>query len=114
EQIPEWLWVDVIGARRKILFIEGNDRTSLDQPLYSLLFPAVSVRPLESCKDVIRAVEGLRAGEGIHRTRAFGLIDHDGMSAEQMRKVEDGGIYPLPIFSVESLIYSSEAQSAVS
>ncbi|MCO7545865.1 AAA family ATPase [Stutzerimonas nitrititolerans] len=114
EQIPEWLWVDVIGARRKILFIEGNDRTSLDQPLYSLLFPAVSVRPLESCKDVIRAVEGLRAVEGIHRTRAFGLIDHDGMSAEQMRKFEDGGIYPLPIFSVESLIYSSEAQSAVS
>jgi hypothetical protein len=113
EQIPEWLWVDVIGARRKILFIEGNDRTSLDQPLYSLLFPTVSVRPQESCKDVIRAVEGLRAVEGSHRARAFGLIDHDGMSAEQMQKFEDGGIYPLPIFSVESLIYSLDAQSAV-
>lgn len=114
DQIPEWLWVDVIGGRRKILFIEGNDRTSLDQPLYSLLFPTVSVRPLESCKDVMRAVEGLRAVEGVHRARAFGLIDHDGMSAEQMTKFEDGGIYPLPIFSVESLIYSSEAQSAIS
>ncbi|MGS0736131.1 AAA family ATPase [Pseudomonas sp. GG8] len=113
EQIPEWLWVDVIGARRKILFIEGNDKTSLDQPLYSLLFPTVSVRPRESCKDVIRAVEGLRAVEGIHRARAFGLIDHDGMSTEQKSKFEEGGIYPLPIFSVESIIYSSEAQAAV-
>jgi predicted ATPase len=113
EQIPEWLWVDVIGARRKILFIEGNDKTSLDQPLYSLLFPAVSVKALESCKDVMRAVEGLRAVADAHRTRAFGLIDHDGMSEEQMRRFEEGGIYPLPIFSVESLIYSSEAQSAV-
>lgn len=113
EQIPEWLWADVIGARRKILFIEGNDRTSLDQPLYSLLFPTVSIRALESCKDVMRAVKGLRAVEGVHRTRAFGLIDHDGMSEDQVRKFEEGGIYPLPIFSVESLIYSSEAQSAV-
>ncbi|MFK3941434.1 AAA family ATPase [Pseudomonas monteilii] len=113
EQIPEWLWADVIGARRKILFIEGNDRTSLDQPLYSLLFPTVSVRALESCKDVMRAVEGLRAIEGVHRTRAFGLIDHDGMSEDQVRKFEAAGIYPLPIFSVESLIYSSEAQNAV-
>lgn len=113
EQIPEWLWVDVIGARRKILFIEGNNKTSLDQPLYSLLFPQVSVRPRASCKDVVRAVEGLRAVEGVHRARAFGLIDHDGMSVEQVRKFEDDGIYPLPIFAVESLIYSQEAQTSV-
>ena len=112
-QIPEWLWVDVIGARRKLLFIEGNDRTSLDLPLYSILFPQVSVRPQESCKDVIKAVEGLRAVENIHRAKAFGLIDNDGMSDEQLRKFEEKGVYPLPIFSVESLIYSAEAQSAV-
>jgi hypothetical protein len=113
EQIPEWLWVDVIGARRKILFIEGNNKTSLDQPLYALLFPKVSLRPCESCKDVMRAVRGLKDIEGIHRAKAFGLIDHDGMSPEQMSKFEDDGIYPLPIFAVESLIYSLEVQSAV-
>ena len=113
KQIPEWLWVDVIGARSKILFIEGNNKTSLDQPIYSLLFPKVSLRPLESCKDVMRAVEGLRSVEEVHRTKAFGLIDHDGMSAEQMSKFEGDGIYPLPIFAVESLIYSQEAQNAV-
>jgi ABC-type lipoprotein export system ATPase subunit len=113
EQIPEWLWVDVIGARRKILFIEGNNKTSLDQPLYALLFPKVSLRPCESCKDVMRAVRGLKDIEGIHRAKAFGLIDHDAMSPEQMSKFEDDGIYPLPIFAVESLIYSLEVQSAV-
>ena len=113
EQIPEWLWIDVIGARRKILFIEGNNKTSLDQPLYALLFPKVSLRPCESCKDVMRAVKGLRDIEEVHRAKAFGLIDHDGMSAEQLSKFEDSGIYPLPIFAVESLIYSLEVQAAV-
>lgn len=113
EKIPEWLWVDLVGSRRKILFIEGNNRTSLDQPLYSLLFGKISVRPRESCKEVIKAVEGLRAIEKIHRVEAFGLIDHDGMSDENIRKFESNGIYPLSIFSVESLIYSDEAQKAV-
>ncbi len=113
EQIPEWLWVDLVGSRRKILFIEGNNRTSLDQPLYSLLFEKISVRPRESCKEVIKAVEGLRAVEKTHRAEAFGLIDHDGMLDEHIRKFESNGIYPLPIFSVESLIYSEEAQEAI-
>jgi hypothetical protein len=113
EQIPEWLWIDVIGARRKILFIEGNNKTSLDQPTYALLFPKVSLRPCESCKDVVRAVKGLRDVEEVHRAKAFGLIDHDGMSPENMSNFEDSGIYPLPIFAVESLIYSLEAQAAV-
>lgn len=113
EEIPEWLWIDVIGSRRKILFIEGNNKTSLDQPLYSLLFPKISLRPRESCKEVMRAVEGLRAIEGVHRAKAFGLIDHDGMSKDQLDKLENSGIYPLPIFAVESLIYSEEAQGAV-
>ena len=112
-EIPEWLHVDVIGARRKILFIEGNDKTSLDQPLYSLLFPNISVRPRESCKEVMKAVEGLRAVNEAHRVQAFGLIDHDGMDDEQVKTLENKGIYPLSIFSVESLIYSQEAQQAV-
>lgn len=113
EQIPEWLWVDLVGSRRKILFIEGNNKTSLDQPLYSLLFEKISVRPRGSCKEVIKAVEGLRAVKKTHRAEAFGLIDNDGMSDELIRKFESNGIYPLPIFSVESLIYSEEAQEAI-
>lgn len=112
-QIPEWLWIDVIGSRRNILFIEGNAKSSLDQPLYSLLFPSVTVRPLESCKDVIKAVEGLRAVEKNHRIKAFGIIDNDGMSSDQKCKFENNGVYPLPFFSVESIIYSLEVQSAV-
>lgn len=112
DQIPEWLRIDLIGSRRKILFIEGTS-TSLDQPLYALLFPSVSVRPRESCRDVMRAVEGLRAVEGMHRARAFGLVDHDGMGAERVAELESNGIYPLPIFAVESLYYSPEVLRAL-
>ncbi|CAI8856478.1 AAA family ATPase [Pseudomonas sp. IT-P258] len=112
EKIPEWLYVDLIGSRRKILFIEGTTN-SLDHPLYSLLFPTVSVRSRESCREVMRAVEGLRAVEELHRAQAFGLIDHDGMDEKQVLDFESHGIYPLPIFAVESLYYSAEVSAAL-
>ncbi|WP_161794908.1 AAA family ATPase [Pseudomonas sp. W15Feb9B] len=107
EEIPEWLRVDLIGSRQKILFIEGTTN-SLDHPLYSLLFPKVSVRSRESCREVMRAVDGLRAMEKMHRAQAFGLIDHDGMDEKQVLDFESHGIYPLPIFAVESLYYSAD------
>ena len=41
-EIDDDLKKDILGARRKILFIEGTER-SLDKPLYSLVFLNVSV-----------------------------------------------------------------------
>jgi ABC-type lipoprotein export system ATPase subunit len=112
ESIPESLRIDLIGSRRKILFIEGKS-LSLDKPLYALLFPVVSIRARENCREVMRAVSGLRSIETLHRAQAFGLIDHDGMDSSQLTKLESEGIFPLSIFSVESLYYSTEALSAV-
>jgi len=102
----------LIGSRRKILFIEGTT-TSLDQPLYALLFPSISVRSRESCREVMRAVEGLRAVETLHRAQAFGLVDHDGMGADRVAELESNGIYSLPIFAVESLYYSTDVLRAL-
>jgi hypothetical protein len=112
ENIPESIKIDLIGARRRILFIEGGDE-SLDQPLYSLLFPKISLRSKESCKEVMRAVDGLRSTESLHRSRAFGLIDHDGMDKLQKAEFEKRGIYPLPIFAVESLYYNADVLNII-
>jgi energy-coupling factor transporter ATP-binding protein EcfA2 len=111
-QIPESLRVDLLGSRRKILFIEGTS-TSLDQPLYALLFPLVSVRSRASCRDVMRAVEGLRSVQELHRAQAYGIVDHDGMGAEQAAQLEESGVYPLPVFAVESLYYCADVLAAL-
>jgi len=111
--IPEWLLTDILGAREKILFVEGDDKNSLDQPFYSLMFPDISVRPLGSCKKVIEATKGLRETKYSHRIEAFGLIDGDGRSEEDVTNLESDGVYPLTVFYVESFIYSQEAQNAV-
>lgn len=111
-EVPEQVRVDLIGSRRKILFIEGI-KSSLDQPLYSLLFPTVSVKSRESCRDVIQAVGGLRSVDTLHRANAFGIIDNDGMDDAQRLAFEAKWIFPLSMFSVESLYYCSEVLKAM-
>jgi hypothetical protein len=112
EVLPEDLRVDILGSRRKIFFVEGTN-TSLDAPLYALLFPNASVRSRESCREVERAVTGLLATKELHHADAMGMVDGDGMSQGQIVAFEAKSIYPLPVHSVESLYYSEEVLRAV-
>jgi len=113
EGIPEDLRGAVLGARRKILFIEG-DSTSLDQPLYSLIFPGVSLIARGPAREVKKATDSLRSlGGHAHWVQPFGLIDRDGMTPEQMAKSAAGEVYPLSVFAVESLYYCEAAIRAV-
>lgn len=102
--IDDILKRDLLGARRKILFVEGTE-SSLDKPLYSLIFPMVSVIPKGNCRDVEQAVVGSRVGEGFHWLRAFGIADGDGYSPDQIEAKRQKGVYALPFYSVEAIYF---------
>ena len=111
-ELPEDLKRDVLGARRRILFVEGESN-SLDLPLYGALFPELSVIPKGSCEEVVRAVKGLRGSCGHHYVEAFGLIDRDDRTEDEVNKLAQDGIFALEVYSVESLYYCSDAIEAV-
>ena len=100
--IDDDLKQDSLGARRKILFVEGTE-SSLDKPLYSLIFPMVSVIPKGSCSEVERAVVGLRGGDAFHWLCAFGIVDSDGSDDDQIRAKLNRGVYSVPYYSVEAI-----------
>lgn len=102
--LEEGLKLDVLGGRQKMLFIEGHVQ-SLDAPLYSLLFPQVSIVPKSSCRDVEYAVRGLREAETKHWVKAWGIVDSDRRATEQLDKLRQFGIFALAHFSVEALYY---------
>jgi hypothetical protein len=102
--IDEELKSDLLGSRRKIIFVEGTAR-SLDLPIYSLLFPQVTVIPKDGCRDVEHAVRGLRAAEGMHRIAAWGIVDNDQRSPEDIVRLRTAGVWALSHYSVESLYF---------
>jgi energy-coupling factor transporter ATP-binding protein EcfA2 len=103
-QIDENMKRDILGSRRKIVFVEGTAK-SLDAPLYSLLFPQVSVISKEGCRDVEHAVRGLRSAEGMHWIAAWGIVDNDQRSPEDITRLRAVGVWALSHYSVESLYY---------
>ena len=95
---------DLFGARRKVLFVEGTE-SSLDKPLFSLVFPAVSIIPKGDCNQVERAVVGARGTETLHWLRAFGIVDSDGFDPDQIAIKRNRGLYPIPYYSVEAIYF---------
>ena len=110
--LPDDLKRAILGARRKILFVEGNAH-SLDIQLYEALFPNISVRPVDSCDDVIKVVRGLQNSREYHDVEAFGLIDGDNRDEDEVELLRQQGIHALGEYSVESLYYCSAAMNAV-
>lgn len=112
EQLDESLKRDILGARRRVLFVEG-DSASLDASLYALVFPDTSVVPKIGCRDVINAVTGVRGASDLHWVRALGLIDNDNRSVEDIDRLKQQGVYALSVFAVESVYYHPEIQRRV-
>ena len=102
--VDEDLKKDILGARRDVLFVEGEE-SSLDGPLYSLILPNVSVIPKGSSRDVKYAVTSLRGSNQLHWIRAFGIVDNDGRAAGELDELRQGGIFPTKCYSVESIYY---------
>lgn len=112
--LPEDLKLAILGSRKRILFVEG-DSSSLDFPLYSALFPDLSVVPKESCEAVQKAVLGIRGSQDMDHVHveAFGLIDRDNRSNEEVEDLAKKGVFALEVCSVESLYYCSDAIAAI-
>ena len=68
--------------------MEGTE-SSLDFPLYSALFPGISVVSKDGCSDVERAVYGIQNTQNHHHAIAFGLIDRDDRSDEKVVKLSE-------------------------
>ena len=112
QDLPEELKRAILGARRRVLFVEGTSN-SLDLPIYDALFQDISVVPQESCRSVQQAVKGIRETYSQHDLEAFGLIDADGRPEEQIKVLAESGVFALSVYSAEALYYCHEAVEAV-
>ncbi|MBT3321898.1 MAG: AAA family ATPase [Anaerolineae bacterium] len=110
--IDDDLKEEILGARRKILFIEGVEQ-SLDKSLYSLIFKNVSVIAKSSCRDVEHAVSGIRESSDFHWLNVFGIVDNDRRTQSDIDYLKEKGVYAISEYSVESIYYHPDIQRRV-
>lgn len=100
--ISENLYLEVLGSRKPILFVEG-EKGSLDSQIYQAFYEGYTVIPCGSCTKVIEAVKGLKAHAGLHQNQVFGVIDKDFRSQVELSSLESDGIKTIALNEVENL-----------
>ncbi len=101
--IPEQLYLEVLGSRKPILFLEG-DNSSIDYELYEQVYNDKTIKPLGSCDKVVQVVKAFREQQGFHHIESFGIIDRDRRQEADLINLNSKGIWVLDVAEAENLL----------
>jgi ABC-type lipoprotein export system ATPase subunit len=113
EDLPEDLLIQILGSRKPVVFVEGENG-SYDSSLYSSILSDYLVVPCGSCSQVIQIVKSLNTNQKIHRLTVLGIIDRDRRNDIEIKSLEHLGIYTLNVAEVENLFCVPEVIRVVS
>lgn len=106
-EIPEDVFLQIIGSRKPVLFVEG-DETSLDYFFLRHAYEDASVMPAGSCEHVIHATATFETFKPLHGLSCRGLIDRDHREASDIAYLEKKGIFVLPVAAIENILLGED------
>lgn len=101
-ELPEQLLLELLGNRKNVLFVEGANN-SYDTQLYSALYPDFYVVPCGGCDQVISNTKAFASTTALHSLTAYGIIDRDYRSNEELQALNAKGIFSLKVAEIENL-----------
>lgn len=111
--LPEELLVEILGSRKPIVFIEGENG-SFDTSLYRSLLSDFLVIPRGSCTQVIESTKALKSSPQLHHLNVYGIIDRDRRVDAEISSLEAKGVFTLQVAEVENLFCTKEFLAIVS
>jgi energy-coupling factor transporter ATP-binding protein EcfA2 len=102
----------ILGSRRPILFVEGDD-DSIDQAIYRSCFADWTVIPRASCEEVIHSVVTMRRNQALTRVTCSGIVDADDHSPDDIRYLQGLGVVTLPVSEIENLVLLPAVSRAI-
>jgi len=106
-ELPEQLYLELLGSRKPILFIEGDD-SSIDYKLFQLVFSEHTIKPLGSCTKVLETTKSFGEQNSFHQIASFGLIDRDRRTDEQISHNNNPNIWVAEVAEVENFLLLEE------
>ena len=103
ESLSEDIRVEFAGTRRSVLFIEGDERHSIDVRLYSLVFTEMTVRPVGSCNKVIETTRAFNSQTSINHLKSYGIVDRDRRSEQEVAYLRAKKIMVPDVAEIENI-----------
>ena len=104
ESLSEQLVLDLVGSRKPVLFVEGDDVHSIDFKLYSLIFPDYTVKAMGSCNKVIETVRSFNDMQSFHHLDSRGIVDRDRRSCQEVKYLREKKILVPDVAEIENLM----------
>lgn len=102
--LPEELYMEILGSRKPILFIEGTESNSIDNRLYSQVFPDYLVKPMGGCQKVIETTKAFNGLKDFHTLESMGIVDRDRRTEAEIAYLNEQHIYVPSVAEVENLL----------
>ncbi|MBQ9466004.1 MAG: DUF4435 domain-containing protein [Muribaculaceae bacterium] len=102
-ELGDALFVDLLGSRKPVLFIEGDATHSIDARLYPLVFSDYTVKPLGSCNRVIESVRTFGSLQSMHHLDSRGIVDRDRRTDREVGYLRDRKVMVPDVAEVENL-----------
>lgn len=104
DSFPEEVYMEILGSRKPILFIEGTDSNSIDSRLYPLIFPDYMVKPMGGCQKVIETTKAFSQLKDFHMLDSKGIVDRDRRTQGEIDYLREQHIYVPDVAEVENLL----------
>lgn len=102
-QYTDDLFIDLIGSRKPVLFIEGDASHSLDMRLYSLVFTEYTPRPVGSCEKVIETTRSFNDQRQMHHLDSSGIVDRDRRTDAEVEYLRKKNIMVPEVAEIENI-----------
>lgn len=103
EEIKEDIFIELMGSRKPVLFIEGDLTHSIDAKLYSLVFPDFTVKPLGSCDKVIETTRSFNGLTNMHHLESHGIVDRDRRTEKEVEYLRRKSVMVPEVAEIENM-----------
>ncbi len=113
ESFSDDIYLALIGARKPVLFIEGDGKNSIDAKLYPLIFKDYTVRSLGSCNRVIEATRTFNDLSAFHHLDSHGVVDRDRRDEKEVAYLRRKKIFVPEVAEIENILMLENVIRAV-
>lgn len=112
-EVHEEIFIELMGSRRPVLFIEGDLTHSIDAKLYPLVFPDYTVKPLGSCDKVIETTRSFNGLTNMHHLESHGIVDRDRRTIQEVAYLRKKSIMVPDVAEVENFFMLEDVVRAM-
>lgn len=103
----------ILGARKPVLFIEGDGVNSIDARLYPLIFNDYTVKSLGGCDRVIESTRTFNALRTFHNLEAFGIVDRDRRDEGEVEYLRRKQVFVPDVAEIENIFMLEDVVRAM-